>query len=156
MPPFRSVHGGKAGPTALGILVPPGNRTVVVLRPRGLDVDLVLARPGPDGQAQGFFETSRQNAGLEAHELSRALLGWAAGGVGGVRTVAVAAGYHIHATVANFALVACARVPGQPYRPLVYASAAAAQRAAADLRAVLCPAAEANQELYTNMSQFGR
>ena len=153
MPPFRSLPGGKAGPKALGILVPPGNRTVVVLRPRGLNVDLVLARSGPDGQAQGFFETSRQSAGLEAQELHRALLN---GVASGVEVAAVAEGYHIQAGIAQFALVACARVPGQPYRPLVCGSDAEAQQTADELRQVLCPDADANQELYTNMSQFGR
>ena len=69
MPAFRIVHGGRAGPAALGILVPPGNRTVIVVRPRALNVDLVMIRP----DTEGFYEASPQAAGLEAQRLGQAL-----------------------------------------------------------------------------------
>src|SRR5260221_10331806 len=83
MPPFRTVHARGAGPTALGILVPPGNRTVVVVRPRALAVDLVMLRPSTPGTSDaGFFEASRQAAGLEAQRLSQTLLQGAAGSTG--------------------------------------------------------------------------
>ena len=65
-------------------------------------------------------------------------------------------GYWIRLEVETFPLVACARLLGQPYHPKVFSSLEDAERIAEDLRAVLCPQADANQELYTNLSQFGR
>jgi hypothetical protein len=43
MPAFCRVDAQRAGPAALGILVPPGDKTLVVLRPRGLEWDLLPA-----------------------------------------------------------------------------------------------------------------
>jgi hypothetical protein len=158
MPPFRTVHGGRAGPRAVGILVPPGNRTLVVLRPRALELDLVLVRRGPGDGAAGFMEMPRQQAGVDAQKLAQALVSWASGGAGQVEAFAAddGDGYWIRVEVETFPLLACARLPGQPYRPKVFATLEEAERMADELRSVLCPPVDANQELYTNLSQFGR
>ena len=47
MAPFRHVEGNQAGPNALGILLPPGRRTLVVVRPRSLAWDLIPLNPTP-------------------------------------------------------------------------------------------------------------
>lgn len=159
MPPFRTVHGGRAGPRAVGVLVPPGNRTLVVLRPRALDLDLVLVRRGPDDvSSSGFMEMSRQQAGVDAQKLAQALVTWASGGPGQVEAVTADddGGYWVRVEVETFPLITCARLPGQPYRPKVFGTLEEAERTADDLRAVLCPPTDANQELYTNLSQFGQ
>lgn len=148
MPAFRIVHGGRAGPAALGVLVPPGNRTVVVVRPRALNLDLVMV--GPVGE--GFFEASRQAAGLEAQSLSQALQSESAR----LKVVSAGDGFHVQASVGRFLLVACMRNPGQAYRPHPFASEAEARPTADALQGILCPLPEANQELYTNMSGFFR
>ena len=83
MPAFRLVHGGR---------VPSGGRWAFSYRRaiapslssgrgRAENVDLVMVRPG----AEGFFEASRQAAGLESQRLAQALAnrsGPAHGGVG--------------------------------------------------------------------------
>lgn len=160
MPPFRTVNGSRAGSHALGVLVPPGNRTLVVLRPRALPVDLVLVRREPDGSwGNGFVEAERMSAGLAAQKLQRALLDWADGSTVGqvqVAPTADGAGWCLRVEVANFPLIACGRVPGQPYQPMVFPSRNAAESTAAALAGYLCPAPDAEQELYTNLSMFGR
>ena len=159
MPRFRNVNAGRAGPRAVGILVPPGSRTLVVVRPRALPVDLVMVRMRPgNGHGSGFMEATRQEAGIEAQKLGQSLLNWAEGGPGRLEVVPAAdgPGYWLYLQVETFSLVACSRISGQPYRPMSYATQEEAERIAEELRTILCPQPEANQELYTNLSQFGR
>jgi hypothetical protein len=150
MPPFRTVHGGRAGPTAVGVLVPPGQRTLVVVRPRSLAVDLVMIRPG----TAGFFEADRQTAGVQAQRLVETLLR----GDSSRSRVAPAGpdGFHVLTELGTLSLIVCPRLPGQAYRPHVCPTEAEAQQIADAVQRWLCPAPEANQELYTNMSQFER
>ena len=61
---LRRVEGDRAGPDALGILVPPARRTFVILRPRALPWDLLLLR---DPEAEAFRELGRD----EAHAAAR-------------------------------------------------------------------------------------
>ncbi|MGH9676480.1 MAG: hypothetical protein ACRD36_05205, partial [Candidatus Acidiferrum sp.] len=56
---FQRVDAGEAGPSALGILIPPGRRTILIVRPRHLEFDLVLMRP--EGQL-GFCELTHDQA----------------------------------------------------------------------------------------------
>ena len=72
MSPFRRVEGSQAGPSALGILLPPGRRTVVVVRPRGLDWDLLPLNPNENGGPR-FWEAARIEAQDVAQRLYRAL-----------------------------------------------------------------------------------
>src|ERR1700730_5167165 len=71
MSPLRRVLGDRAGPTAVGILVPPGPRTVVILRPRALAWDLLLVR----GDAT-FQEIESHEAEAIVQGLARALEDW--------------------------------------------------------------------------------
>ena len=70
MPAFRRVEGSQAGPSALGILVPPGARTLVILRPRALEWDLL---PLQD-RDEGFCEFDRETAAGIARGIQQALL----------------------------------------------------------------------------------
>lgn len=151
MSPFRRVTDDGAGPDALGILVPPGRRTVVILRPRSLAWDLVLLR---DRENATFRELGRDEAATTARLLFRALECWAAGGPGRVRAVAAAAGYWVCGEVGEFPLIACLREPGQPYRPTVFATPEEAAQTAARIAAVLCPPAGAEQQFYFNTQNF--
>ena len=57
---FQRVNPSQAGPAALGILLPPGRRTLVLLRPRSLDWDLVPLRPDEiEGSQTPFWEVDR-------------------------------------------------------------------------------------------------
>jgi hypothetical protein len=141
----------------VGILVPPGNRTLIVVRPRALDIDLVLIRPETDnGTGPGFMEMPRQQAGVDAQKLAQALVSWANGGSGSIEPEPTGDAYWVQAEVETFSLIACERVPGQPYRPKLFATVDEAEQTADELRRLLCPPPDANQELYTNLSQFGR
>src|SRR4051794_38728939 len=84
MCPLRRVDDDRAGPAALGILVPPGRRTFLILRPRALSWDLLLVR-GAEGPA--FLDMSRDEAAAAGQGVYRALREWAAGGPGAVEVV---------------------------------------------------------------------
>jgi hypothetical protein len=163
--PFRVVAGDQAGPAALGILAPPGRRTILILRPRSLAWDLVLVPtraclPGTAGSQSGattFRELGREEAEAAAEVLHQALEQWHSGGPGQVQPVpATDNGYLVRAAVGVVPLLACLRQPGEPYRPQVFASLEEARRAADAIRAVLCPAGDAEQELYFNHRHFAR
>ncbi len=149
---FRRVEDEQAGPTALGILIPPSRRTFLILRPRSLAFDLLfLRRP----EETAFRELSHDEAAAAAHQLYRALEEWAKSGAGAVEVVAnPEGGRWLRVQVGPLYLVACARVPGQPYRPLIYADADAVQTDVARLTAILCPGAGTEQELYFNTRHF--
>ncbi len=149
---LRRVTDQRAGPAALGILVPPGPRTFLILRPRSLEFDLLLV--GPDG---AFRDMARHEADAAASELGRALDELAARGPGATEAVpAPGGGWWLRLGVGAFALLACPRDPGQPYRPAVFTDTAAASIAAVRLAHVLCPPAGVEQELYFNTRHFGR
>jgi hypothetical protein len=158
MSPFRLLEAARAGPDALGILVPPGRPTVVILRPRALPWDLLLVRGGGGEAGTPFLHLEPEEAGAVAEGLWRALQKWSAGGPGRVEEAYApeGGGYWVQAEVGPFPLIACPRRPGQPYRPAAYATPDEAGAAAATLAAVLRPAAGAVQEVYVNTRHFGR
>jgi hypothetical protein len=154
MTALRRIEGDRAGPGALGILVPPGPRTVLIVRPRPLDLDLLLVQ-GVAGTA--FRELSREEAPAVAAAFYRALEAWSLGGPGHVGAAAGSeGGYFVWLDVGDFALVVCARVPGQPYQPLVYDAEDEARAAADRLRTILHPAPGTTQEVYFNTRHFER
>ena len=158
MATFRRVDGAEAGPDALGILVPPGRRTLVILRPRALDYDLVpLQPPTDDGLAPDFAEIDHKEAPGVSQRLYRALEAASASKTGRVEAVpAVGAGWWVRARAGAFTLLACLRVPGEAYQPAVLATGAEASALAARLAPILFPAPDDSQELYFNTRHFGR
>lgn len=150
---LRHVSGEQAGPAAVGILLPPGARTVLIVRPRALSWDLLLVQ-GLAGTT--FRELAAEEAAAVAHEFYRALEAWNCDGPGQVAAVAAdGGGYLVWADVGDFALVVCERLPGQPYRPAVF-TAEEARQAAALVGAVLRPTPPAQQEVYFNTRYFAR
>jgi hypothetical protein len=140
-------------------LLPPGPRTVLILRPRSLPWDLLLVRTGAGGEAgTPFLHLESDEAQTMAEGLLRALERWSEGGAGSVEAAFApdGAGYWVQAEVGAFPLVACERRPGQPYRPAVFATPEAAEGAAADLGGALCPPGGAELEVYLNTRHFGR
>jgi hypothetical protein len=152
--PFCTVSGEQAGPDAVGILVPPGRRTVVVVRPRSLDHDLLLVRRDEDGELlAGFHEAGRGEAAMLAENLSRALT------TGTARFEVSAAdggGVWVRCEIGAFPLIVCGRAPGQPYRPLAFADEAAARPTIDRVRAVLSPAGDVERQVYLNTQHFSR
>ncbi len=155
MSAFRCVEGRDAGPSALGILAPPGRRTFLILRPRALPWDLVLLQPA---HPSVFHELDRSEAAAAAGEVVRALETWAAGGPGRVETTDAPQGpgvwVRVHA--GSFALLLCGRTPGQPYQALRFADGESARTAAAEIAPILHPPPGAQQELYFNTRHFLR
>jgi hypothetical protein len=157
MTAFRRVDARTAGADALGILVPPGANTFVILRPRGLAWDLLPLRPGLEQVQPAVFCTfGRDEAAAAARRVQQALECGAGRAPNPVEVVASAPelGYGVGAHVADFLWLACRRVAGQPYQPCLVASVAEAEAMAARLTAVLWPAADAAQEYYFNTQAF--
>jgi hypothetical protein len=157
MPGFRRVEADQAGPGALGILVPPGRRTLAILRPRALDWDLLVVRPnGSRPRAPALWEMDRHQAGAIVEELERALEQAAALKRAALELVPAPeqAGFRIQAQVGPFRLIACRRVPGEPYRPMVFECENEARRQAERIAQVLSPPPGVEQEFYRNTRHF--
>jgi hypothetical protein len=155
MCPLRQVEGHRAGPNAVGILVPPGRQTLLIVRPRSLAWDLVLLKPG---QTTAFCQMGPTEANAAARELHLTLQEWTTGAAGNVEGVpsATGGGFWIRVCVGPFVLLACARQPGQPYQPVVFPDAEKAGAAARQLRSILCPPSNVEQEVYLNTRHFTR
>jgi hypothetical protein len=158
MAALRRVFGKQAGPTAIGILVPPGRRTVVLVRPRALPWDLLPIEPDDDASAIRFRNLARDEAESLAEALGRALDNWSTDTDGRAEAVPApgAPGHCVRVEFGRFRLIVCPRLPGQSYRPMVWAVAEHAIDAARVLRDVLCPPPGARQEVYFNSHHFLR
>lgn len=141
MPAFRRVEAAHASPAALGILVPPGRRTFVILRPRALPWDLLLCRGGDD---LAFRDLAHDEARAAAMGLYHALCDAPPRG----EAVPSDMGMSLRITVGPFTLTACPRRPGQPYAALVCPPADAVH-VLAQLAAAL-----AGGEVYFNVRHF--
>jgi len=148
---YRQIEGAQAGPQALGILVPPGVRTQVILRPRGLQWDLLpTQRVGA-----AFCEFGRDEAAGVARRVQLALAGAAASGHDPRHMIEVrTAGYHVAAALAGWLWLVCPRRPGQAYEPVLFPTLSEAERVAEELAPFLFPAADAEQEYYFNTQCF--
>jgi hypothetical protein len=158
MAALRRVFANQAGPTALGILVPPGRRTAVVVRPRSLPWDLLMIDDRDTSSIIRFRDFAREEAEAAAEAFAQALDECTAGCAGRIEIIPApgSAGQCLRVDVGRFCLIACPRMAGQAYRPMVFASADAASDAARALREILQPSPKASQELYFNWRHFGR
>jgi hypothetical protein len=152
---LRHVEGETAGPAAVGVLLPPGRQTFLILRPRGLLWDMLLLR---SADSTMFRDLTRGEGERAAQVLWAALERWCAGGPGCVEAVACEGlgGFVVRACVGPLAFLVCPREPGRPYRPQVFADAAAADVAAHRVACVLRPPAGAELEVYFNTRHFER
>ena len=146
---FRRVEAEQAGPAALGLLIPPSRRTVLILRPRLLAWDLVLAQAGG-----GFREMNREEAEHVAYQVAAALE-VAGGYVEPVYSLDQGRSW-LRVRIGCYALTVCARLPGQPYQPLLLAGAEAVRVAVEALTKLLHPSADVEQEIYLNTRNFTR
>lgn len=158
MAALRRVFGNQAGPTAIGILVPPGPRTVVLVRPRSLPWDLLPIEPSDNDSAIRFRDFAREQAEAVAEALGRALDEWSADAGGCVESMSApgSPGHCVRVEMGQFRLIACPRLPGQSYRPMVWATAEDALDAADAVRLVFCPPPGTRQEVYFNSRHFTR
>ncbi len=157
MPPFLRVEDRRANANALGILVPPGQRTFVILRPRGLKWDLLTIRV-ESGASTGFCLFDRDEAAGIARQVQRDLEQSAHQQVSPMVTISDAAGtgFQIGAKASDLYWIVCARVPGQPYKPLIFSTRADAESAVELVASFVFPSIDANQQYYFNTQNFTR
>lgn len=155
MPPFLRIDQNRAGPAAVGILVPPGQRTTVIVRPRALKWDLLPVRI-EDGVRSAFCQFSRDEAAGVARLLHRDLSATAATGLDPfvLFSQPKASSFQIGIKGGEFYWIVCARTPGRSYEPVEFASEAEAQASVQDIGKFLCPPPDANQEVYFNTQHF--
>ena len=159
MAAFRRVEPQHAGARALGILVPPGTRTLVILRPRSLDWDLLAARWQGDPTAPPVLcDFERDEAAQVARRLPQALADAVARGVNPVETLGAPSGraFQVWVRAAELYWIPCGRTTGQAYHPLVFSSQEQARTVGEMLAQILWPAADADQEYYFNTQKFAR
>jgi hypothetical protein len=156
MAAFRRVEDHRAGPDALGILVPPGRRTVVILRPRAVAWDFLALKPGSEVPGS-FCDFERDEAAGVARQVQRDLARRVCEGVNPVEVAGPADdGYRLCVRAGGLAWLACLRQPGKAYRPAGFATMEEARAAADRLARFMFPAADADQEFYFNTQNFSR
>ena len=157
MPAFRRVEPQHAGPKALGILVPPGTRTVVILRARPLAWDLLAATwNGDPATAPAFCAFGRDEAAHVARRLQQALEDAAARGVNPVETLGDARdqSFQVWVRAAELFWIPCRKTAAQNYEPLLFNNRDEARQAGEALARIVWPGADADQEYYFNTQQF--
>jgi hypothetical protein len=157
MSAFRRVDAGKAGLSALGILVPPGEQTTVIVRPRPLLWDLLPAHWNGDSAAPpSFCRFGREEAAAVARRLLAALETCVAAGCNPIESFGDATGRHLQIWLrtTEFFWIVCGRVPGQAYSPVAFASRTEVEQAAQQLVPFVWPGPGAGQEIYFNTQLF--
>jgi hypothetical protein len=153
----RRVLSDRAGPNALGILVPPGPRTVAVIRPRSLPWDLVLVHTDQrDSSMVRFLEMTQAEAEKMLPVLARVLEAVIEQDTGRVELVPLASRPEawVRVLLDGFVVVACSRTPGQPYQPLLFGSVGEAKAAADRIASACSGSTRVPCEIYFNTRHF--
>jgi hypothetical protein len=153
--PLRRVDSRSASVTALGILVPPGSRTIVVVRPRGMVWDLLPVRwDGAPTSPPAFVSFGREEAAQIARRLGKSLEDRDRDGLCPLETLGRETSFQVWLRDVDFNWLLCQRVPGEAYRPLVFATLPEAQAAAGLLAPLLTPGPQRIQDYYFNTQSF--
>jgi hypothetical protein len=155
MSAFRLVAGEQAGPDAIGVLVPPGRRTFVIVRPRRLALDLLVLA---EAAGNAFREFEREQACRAAEALvdrltddpSAVSINLQKAPADGQPAI------HLRVQIGPFHLLVCARNPGQPYAPLRFVDDLSARATCEQIRELFTPRKGNEQEYYLNTRQFER
>lgn len=151
---FTRVEPQHAGPTALGILVPHGAKTLVIVRPRALAWDLLPARwTGDSSQTPAFSVFTRDEAASVARRFIKAL---ETAIVNPLESFGDAQRQScgVWLRTDEFVWIVCRRAQGEAYQPMTFVSPEAAAKEANKLAVYLWPAAETAQEYYFNTQSF--
>jgi hypothetical protein len=155
--PLARVDARQAGTDALGILVPPGSRTVVILRPRTLGWDLLPVRWNGDPAVPPTFCTfGREEAALLARRLGEFLEATDAAGLHAVETFGRDGAVQVWLRSGEHAWLVCVRAPGEAYRPVLFGDVESARAAAERLAATLHPGPGRVQRYYYNTQGFAQ
>jgi hypothetical protein len=155
--PFTRVDLKNAGSNSLGILVPHGTRTLVIVRPRALAWDLLPALwDGDAGHPPRFCLFSRDEAAATARRFFQTLEAAVSAGVNPVQTFGnvEAERLQIWLRTDEWVWIACRRSPGQAYQPMIFATREEAEREAEKIARVVWPHSDTRQEYYFNTQQF--
>lgn len=152
---FRRVDARQAGPRALGILVPPGEPTVVILRPRSLAWDLLPLQAGCEHmQPAVFARQGRDQSAAAARRVFREL----EAAVGRTCPLEIVASNNERLGIClradGLLWIACARAGGQTYQPWFSGERAEVDALFTALTAIFWPSADATQEVYFNTQAF--
>jgi hypothetical protein len=152
---FQRVQQQAAGPNAIGILLPPGQRTTVIVRPRALTWDLIPIRI-ENGVRSRICEFGRDEAAGVARGLQRDLENAVRLERDPLVLLSSPAGacFQVGVQAAGFCWIVCPRTPGLPYAPVDFPSQAEAEKAARRLGVFLHPSADARQQIYFNTQHF--
>jgi hypothetical protein len=151
---FTRIEPQHAGPTALGILVPQGAKTLVIVRPRALPWDLLPARwTGDSSQAPTFCVFTRDEAASVGRRLVKALEAATDNPVESFGD-AQRQTCGIWLRTDEFVWIVCRRAQGEAYQPMTFRSPEEAATEAEKLAVYLWPAADATQEYYFNTQSF--
>ncbi len=143
----------RAGPTAFGVLIPHGAKTLVILRPRALEWDLLPARWDDQREhAPEFCAFARDEAAGVARKLVAALEAAVADGVCPVQTFGDPVGRQLQVWLraAELVWIVCQRTPGQAYQPMIFHTLEEATSAGEKIAAIVWPNEDAKQEYYVN------
>ena len=155
--PLSRVDPKHAGPQSLGILVPQGTKTLVIVRPRALPWYLLPARWDGDGtHPPQFCVFTRDEAAGAARRLVKTLEAAVERGENPVQTFGDARGerFQIWVRTEEFVWIACERTPGEAYRPMLFATQDKATEEADRIAAIVWPVGEVRQEYYFNTQNF--
>lgn len=154
---FTRVEPQNAGPSAIGILVPHGAKTLVIVRPRALTWDLLPARwTGASDQAPQFCAFTRDEAASVARRFVKALESAMDQKVNPLESFGHAERQTcgVWLRTDEFVWIVCRRTKGEAYQPMIFPSQEEAATEANRLAAFLWPAADATQEYYFNTQGF--
>ena len=154
---FRRVEAKLAGPNAMGVLVPHGERTLVVIRPRSLPWDLLPARwSGDPAVAPQFCTFTRNEAPAVAKRFMADLQAALVSNINPMQTFGIAQAGQLQIWVRTNDLVwiACERTPGSAYEPAIFLNLRDAEAAAEKIGRFVFPPTGEVQEYYFNTQSF--
>lgn len=150
---FVRVDADRAGPTALGVLIPPGKQTLIVVRPKPLPWDLLAARwDGDATRAPVFCQFTREEAPGVARNLVQFLRDAVTKGTDPLQSFGKPHCCQIWLRTPEYVWIVCNRTPGEGYRPVSFASLEDAHAAGEKLAQYLWP--RQSQEVYFNTQLF--
>src|ERR1019366_7529657 len=154
---FSRIDLKHAGPNALGILVPQGAKTLVIVRPRALSWDLLPARwDGVSDHTPQFCVFTRDEAASVARRLVQTLEAAVEKGINPLESFGDIQGkcLQIWLRTEELVWIVCQRAQGQAYRPMIFASAEEASQEADRIAAFVWPLVVTKQEYYFNTQNF--
>ncbi|MGF1579268.1 MAG: hypothetical protein ACFCD0_07875 [Gemmataceae bacterium] len=154
MPVFQRVDHKQAGPYALGILIPPGQRTILIIRPKSLQYDFLAIKPADvNADVPTFCNFDRDEAAELARKVKTSLEA-ASEDVVTVHDNPWGDGYVAWVSCAELLWIPCHRRPGQAYQGALFLSEDEAKEVSMIMRRCFCPSDDEIGQIYFNTQHF--